>query len=492
MKMQRAFAFERGFVNRLLQFVLLFAVTALTNAFAAQSAAQIAVDAAKKYAGTTITVEWQAGLQALDPLNFSGPLWERLTGIKIKVVEVPLAEVFSKIMLDYRSGSGGFDVVDVVPSWMPDLAQAGALEPLDAYVDRYGYRDELNKIAPTFRDNWTRANGRIYAFPDDGDVLILYYRKDIFGDARIKSAFKAKHGYELAPPKTWKQFDEIGSFLTENLKREGVYGASSVRDPAFAQYMFQERFRNEGGKFFDADTMKATINSPIGTHVLSEMRDENRFMPPGVETFKFAENLAIFQNGESAMTISWPPVGRWAAGYGADEKALAFVPKSKIAGKVGYALPPGGHPELAIGHALSVASTSRNKEAAYLFIQWLNSEETSIKRVQLPYTLRDPFRTSHYSNPEYRSKWPDAKDYLDTLKLASEAGLFDLSLIQTDKYEEVLRQGFSRLWAGEDAKKILDDLARQWDELTERVGVERQRAVYSAWTAKPGAYPRPR
>ena len=34
-------------------------------------------------------------------------------------------------------------------------------------------------------------------FADDGDVLILYYRKDIFGDTAIKSAFKAKHGYEL-------------------------------------------------------------------------------------------------------------------------------------------------------------------------------------------------------------------------------------------------------------------------------------------------------
>ena len=78
------------------------------------------------------------------------------------------------------------------------------------------------------------------------------------------------------------------------------------------------------------------------------------------------------------------------------------------------------------------------------------------------------------------------------LKAGSEAGLFDLSLIQTDKYEEVLRQGFSWLWAGEDAQKILDDLARQWDEITMRVGVEKQRAVYAGRAAKPGAYPKGR
>ena len=156
------------------------------------------MDAAKKYAGTTITVHWQAGLQSLDPKNFSGPLWESLTGVKVRVVETPLAEVFSKTMLEYRAGTGAFDVLDVVPAWMPDLAQAGALEILDPYIERYGYRDELMKIAPTFRDNWMTAGGKIYALPDDGDVLILYYRKDLFETPEFKAKFKARYGYALA------------------------------------------------------------------------------------------------------------------------------------------------------------------------------------------------------------------------------------------------------------------------------------------------------
>jgi len=74
--------------------------------------------------------------------------------------------------------------------------------------------------------------------------------------------------------------------------------------------MFQERFRNEGGKFFDAETMKATINSDIGVKTFEGMRAENKFMPPGVEQFGFVENLAAFLQGQTAMTISWPPYGR--------------------------------------------------------------------------------------------------------------------------------------------------------------------------------------
>lgn len=478
-----------------LKSALLAAIAVASIAFAgsaaAQSAAQRAVDAAKKIcAGKTINIVWEAGLQSLDPLNFSGPKWEQLTGCKVKVVEVPTAEMFTKIMQEYRAGTGAYDALNVIPAWMPDLVQAGALENLDSFVDKYGYRAELKTIAPTYRDNQMTVNGKIYGFPDDGDVFVFYYRKDIFARPDLQKAFKDKFKYDLAPPKTWKQFDDIGSFLTEALKTEGIYGGAFFREPPYTMYMFQERFRVEGGKFFDAATMKASINSSVGVKVLTEMRNENRFMPPGVEKFGFVENLAVFLEGKSAMTISWPPYGRFAAGYLSEEKALAWVPKSKIAGKVGYALPPGGHPQLAAGFALSVASTSKQKDAAYLFIQWLNSEEISMQRVQLPFALRDPFRDSHFVNKEYMSKWPEAKEYLATLGEGAKTGLLDLSLIQTDKYEEAIRQGISKLWAGDDPKQIADEIAKQWDEITQRVGLEKQKAVYKAWAAKGGAYPR--
>ena len=212
-------------------------------------------------------------------------------------------------------------------------------------------------------------------------------------------------------------------------------------------------------------------------------------MAKGVEKFGFVENLAEFVQGKSAMTISWPPYGRFAAGYLENEEALNWVPKTQIAGKIGYALPPGGHPELAAGFALSVASGSKNKEAAYLFIQWLNSEEISNQRVQLPYALGDPFRNSHFENEGYKALWPDAKDYLAALGDAAQTGLLDLSLIQTDKYEEALRQGISRLWAGDNPQKILDDVAAEWDKITASVGADKQKAVYESWAAKSGAYP---
>jgi multiple sugar transport system substrate-binding protein len=458
---------------------------AWTGIASAQNAAKTAVEAAKKIcSGKTITIVWEAGLQSLDPTQFSGPLWEKETGCKVKVVEVPTSEMFTKIMQEFRAGTGAYDALNVIPAWMPDLAQAGALEVLDPYVDKYGFRDELKKIAPTYRDNQMTVNNKIYGFPDDGDVFLFYYRKDIFARADLKKAFKDKYKYDLAPPKTWKQFDEIGSFLTEALKKEGVYGAAFFREPPYTMFMFEERFRVEGGKFFDAATMKATVNSPVGVKAFADMRNENRFMPPGVEKFGFVEALATFLKGESAMVISWPPYGRFAAGYWPESALLGAEVDGR--GKVNYAC-PGITSQLA---GCVVSYLHLKQKGRVSVIQWLNSEEVSNQRVQLPYALRDPFRDSHFTNPGYVKLWPDAKEYLAALQAGANSGLLDLSLIQTDKYEEALRQSVSRLWAGDDPKKILDDVAKQWDETTQRVGVEKQKAVYNAWAAKSGAYPK--
>lgn len=455
----------------------------------AQSSAEIAVEAAKQYAGEEITIVWEAGLQSLDPLNFSGPRWEELTGVSVNVIEVPVTEMFTKILQEHRAGTGAYDALNVIPSWMPDLVRAGALEPLDSFVDQYNYRDDLETIGSVYRDNQMTVDDTIYGLPDDGDVFVFYYRTDVLGDPEIQAAFKEAKGYDLpVPPSNWEEYRDVTCFITEHTGGE-PYGAGSFREPGYTQFLFQERFRVEGGKFFDPETMQAQINNETGVRVFQEMKDENTCMPPGVETWGFVENLAAFLQGDTAMTISWPPYGRWAASYGTDDEALSWVPKSTIAGKVGYALTPGGHPELAAGFSLAVSSSSDNKELAYLFIQWLNSPEISLERVMLPYALRDPFRDNHFASDEYKALWPDAPAYLEALQAAAETGLLDLSLIQTDRYEEALRQATSRVWAGEDIQAVLDDTAAQWDAVTERIGVDAQREAYEAWAAKPNAYP---
>ena len=98
----------------------------------------------------------------------------------------------------------------------------------------------------------------------------------------------------------------------------------------------------------------------------------------------------------------------------------------------------GKNPGIAPGFALAVSSGSKNKEAAYLFIQWANSADVSVKRSELPYSIRDPFRLSHYASPLLREQWPNAAAFQDTLRDGGELGMMDLTLRNTAAYQDAM------------------------------------------------------
>ncbi len=215
----------------------------------------------------------------------------------------------------------------VVPAWLADLAIAGALEPLDPYVQKHNYAASLQDILPPFRE-LCYYNGKLYTLEDDGDVFLLYYRKDLFGDPKHQAAFKQKYGYDLAPPRTWKQFDEIATYVTDSGVPD-LNGAAIARNPGQLHYYFLEWYRNEGGKLFDIDSMKAQINGPIGVSVLTQMLAQPAYMPKGAAGWGPFEVLQAWLAGKLAMTVWWPPAGRWSEGFGKDNKAMSFVPDTE-------------------------------------------------------------------------------------------------------------------------------------------------------------------
>ena len=453
----------------------------------AESAGERAANAAKQYSGSSLALHFSAGLMAMEPKEFSGPLWEELTGINVEVIETSNEDLFAKTMAEHRAGTGAFDIIDVIPMWLGDFVEAGVLEQLDPWIEKYDYAEDLADVAPTYRRLGDYNNGT-FCFPDDGDQTILFYRTDLFGDAANQQAFKAKYGYDLGPPATWQQFDEIAEFLTEKYAPE-IYGSGEIRNKGLIDIYYQERFRTAGGKFFDADTMKATINSDAGVRSLEHLVEMRRYMPPGVDNWGYMEQISAWLAGDVAMTISWPGLGRASAGYGSDHEAMGWLPKSAIAGNVGYALPPGGAPQQGGSFCLGVASGSQNKEAAYLMAQWMNSSDIHPKRSMLPFGLRDPIRYSEFADPEYNGLWPNAPAYLATLKEGSETALMDLSVRSANQYWDALARGVQAAIAGTPAQEALDDIAADWDEITERIGVDKQKKAYTTWANKPNAYP---
>jgi multiple sugar transport system substrate-binding protein len=191
--------------------------------------------------------------------------------------------------------------------------------------------------------------------------------------------------------------------------------------------------------------------------------------------------------GKTAMIYAWPPTGRISENYAQRNKAFAFLPKSKIVGKVGYALMPGKNGEHAGSFVLTISADSKNKEAAFLYALWATSPSISLQRVMLPYTLRDPYRISHYKSKAYRALWPGAKDYLIALSDAANFAVLDMIMTGAADYANALDRAMTGIYAGKSAKSGLDGAAREWDSITNKLGTSRQKAAYAQFLKLPGA-----
>ncbi len=448
------------------------------------TSAERAVNAARRFAGLTLNLGWEGGAQALDPLRFSGPRWEQLTGIKVNVVElgVPKDE-YRRLVAEQEAGASALDCASVAPAWLGDLVKIGALENLDPYIRHYLAKDELKDVLPFYRDMGV-YNGKRYGFFDDGDIMLVYYRKDLFADPHIQSEFERRYGHPLGDPRHYdgKMLLDAAIFFTETYAPK-LYGmAPFTPDTAWA--WFQALLRMHGGQFFDPKTMRATVNEPPGVFALNLILQLGRTMPPSssflAETRPGETTFGAYLSGKAAMASFWPPLGRWAERYDPSLESFEMIAQSLVKGKTGYALLPGQESEMAVGFLLTVQAQSLHKAAAYLFIQWLNSKETSLDRVMLPYALRDPFRFSHFESPEYRGLWPNASEYLDVLRsAATDRAWMDLSIPGANSYAEAFFEALARANRGVAIVDALNRLAADWDELTSRLGLEAQRAAYA-------------
>jgi multiple sugar transport system substrate-binding protein len=432
-----------------------------------------------------LTIVWEEALQSEDPTKFSGPMWEDLTGIKIETVSKPFTDLFSTQVTEHLGATGAYDVLTMVPAWTADFVTQGLAEPLEPFIDQYMNKADLDDYHPLYR-SLMNYGGKIYGLFDDGDTIILYYRRDLFEDPANKDAFKEQYGHELAAPTDWKQYDEIQAFFTEHGAGK-TWGGASQRAPGQVYGWFSEEFRNRGGRFFDEPSLNATLDEQAGVDTLTRMVASNKTMPPGVETWGFVEVLSAWMAGQLAMIGgTWPPIGRWSEGTTAEQ--LAWVPKTAVAGKVGYSVMPMGHSLQNSGFSLAVSADSKQKEAAYLFIQWLTSPTISLQRVMLPYALRDPYRLSHYSSKEYRARWASAGAYLDTLKAAADGALLDIILPGSSEYHTALDQMVTSAQSGTDVAEALKDGNAAFDQITDRVGRDKQKAAYAEFLKLRGSY----
>ena len=438
---------------------------------------------AKMYAGTTVTMTHE-GLAVGPPAAFA-PQFEKLTGVKVNVIGIAYEELKSKAFTEHEARTGAVDVYSIDADWLADFAAMGVIQPIDDLINQYIPKEDFDDINPGQRIACMDYEGEMWGLIVDGDIFILYYRADIFEDPEAKKQFKANYGYELAPPKSWEQYNQIGQFITDFTNGE-VYGGAGVRLAGMIYPWFLQVYRGAGGKLFDPETMKPLINGKIGRQTVEQMMKEHEFGPPAMENWGIGELWSEFVNGKVAMQFSWPPIGRFSEAASGLANYPDWLPPTKVAGKVKYSLIPGpfkgdGPPAAAVtGNILwTLSSDTKNREAAFAWMMWINSPEIALKTSLYPNSLFDPYRYSQFESPEYRAAWPTAPLYLDTLMEAGKYAIPATKMLGGTEYDEIVDRLMSSVIGGQDIQSALDDAARRLDEVVNRLGRDRVKASYN-------------
>ncbi|PPB49415.1 sugar ABC transporter substrate-binding protein [Arthrobacter pityocampae] len=280
------------------------------------------------------------------------------TGTDVTFVELPYEGLYNRLNTEFSSGSTSFDVAALDAIWLSTFADA--VTPLnDMFTD-----EVTSDLFPALVEE-AQVGEDFVGMPVWTNSEILFYRTDLFEDPAEKAAFKDEYGYDLDPPTTWEQYQDVAQFFTRDTDGDGqtdLYG-TDVKGAVETEWLAtvsQSGAENmvlspEGDVTVnDADHL-AALDFYVG------LNNDLKVSPPGAAQIDWAGAQNLFYQGETAMMRFWA-------------HAYPQTPEdSPVAGKIGAAPMiggPGGVAGVPGPWYLSIPKTTEKQETANEFLQF--------------------------------------------------------------------------------------------------------------------------
>lgn len=387
--------------------------------------------------------------------------FEDLTGITLKYEKLPETQFREKLLLALSTGAGTYDVF--MTGYIDDFRYVGGgwIEPLDDYVadpaltnPDWDFGDFYESLIEVNRWNGELAKGvgegNLWALPVNEEGYALFYRKDIFEQEGIEVPKSYDDLLKVAEQLHGKEYD--------GQKVSGFVARGDRTWPSMTTG-YGTIFWSWGAEVMDPEAWKSTVNSEAGVAATDYWGKLMKFAPEGVSGFTWYEAMQAFMSGTVAMFID------------ADHMAGSFEDpaQSKVVGKVGYSLPPEGpggiHTNIWIW-SLGLASAAKEKNAAWLFMQWATS-----KKILADSAVKNninPTRKSVATDPtvlEYMSSWGDyPKVYQELIETYSRVMV--PALPEFAQLGDVWAKSVQEVVLGQkDAKTAMDEAAAEMDKV---------------------------
>ncbi len=322
------------------------------------------------------------------------PQFKSLTGISVDYLILPEDEYFTKLAADLSQQRGEFSVIMTGPMRNWEYVSADWILPLDGFLNNPKLTDlgwfKLDDFYPALiaANRWNGkigggvGQGPLYSIPVIEESYILAYRKDIFDQ------------YHIKVPTTIEEMAEAARLVKKNAGIPGIVARGTPSVASMGTGFISGLKSYTDGQWSELDDkLHANLADPRSVKFTEAWVDMVRESgPPNWANMQWYDAMAAFAAGQAGMIVD------------ADFFAATYEDpgKSKVAGKVGYALipaGPGGKPYSGLWTwALGISKATKNKEAAWLFVEWATSQRTLLNAT-VDYRNYDPSRASIMNDP---------------------------------------------------------------------------------------------
>ncbi|MFF0016822.1 ABC transporter substrate-binding protein [Streptomyces sp. NPDC005374] len=276
--------------------------------------------------------------------------------IKVEYVGIASTEYQSKV--DTAIQGGGLpDVGGVGAAMLAGFSAQNALEPLDDRLAKSSLNGKLNENMVESLKAAGGGDGTLYSIPTSANNGVLYYRTDLFKAAGLDE------------PTTWEKFYDAAAKLTDAKKNKFGYtirgGAGSIAQALDASY-------GQSGitSFWNGD--KTTLNDPKNVAALEKYAALYKKDTPAADLNNdFTKMVAQWDSGTIGMLNH--NLGSYqdhVKALGADKFRGIPQPIGANGKRVQVSNPVDG---------LGVFKSSKNKDAAWKFIEFATSKAENSK-----------------------------------------------------------------------------------------------------------------
>jgi len=431
-----------------------------------------------------------------EPTVLHAKEFEKLTGVKVIVHHVSFDKLYQEALRGLKKGK--YDIVFYGSLWIADFYKY--IEPLPKKVLE---SDTYKDILPHYK-NIAKWGDIAYNFTIDGDRHYFQYRSDLFENSTYKKEYKHRYSEELKVPKTWKELNHIAKFFNKKTLNDGktIYGISEItkkEDLLFSNFIkraasYAKHPEIKDGFYFDLKTMKPLINTPGFVEALKDFVDAGNYYPPKGNEFGILDTIESFGKGQSAFTDGWDDsfIKAMEKESGLSNKVQTSMSLGSLkvwnrkTAKWDYFQKPHYVPYFAFGWTSAVSRESKNKDLAFDYLLYFTNDKNHFKDLTIGHFGINPYRKADFNEEFWKNeaKWNHkaAKSYIETLNQINHHNnwLTDLRIYESRKYMKALAIGVHRaLTKRSTPKDALDEVAKRWERITKKVGIEKQREAYS-------------